>query len=160
MQCVQIWNRHPPSKERSEYFRTSIRLGRLYSGAYSLLLVFRALRDEIVQWKHDLGGGGMTKQWLACFEQLRSKVDYRTWGREKHFGAHFGLCLLQTCPFLVDPGTGIPIKNDLPTLGKRSANCVAHAKQDKTVICKIMFYGFFAFNKGSSFSYYENKDPV
>ena len=63
-------------------------------------------------------------------------------------------------PFLVDPGAGIPRKNDLPTLGKRSANCVAHAKQDKTVICKIKVNGFSAFNKGSSFLYYENKDPA
>ena len=31
------------------------------------------------------------KQWLACFEQLRSKVDYRTRAGGKHFGAHFGL---------------------------------------------------------------------
>ena len=68
------------------------------------------------------------------------------------------MCLLQTFPFLVDPGTDIPIKHDLPTLGKRSANCVAHAKQDKSVICKIVFNGFSAFNKGSSFSYHENKD--
>ena len=49
----------------------------------------------------------------------------------KHFGAHFGLCLLRTLPFLADPGTGFPIKNDLPTLRKRSTNCVAHAKQEK-----------------------------
>ena len=48
----------------------------------------------------------------------------------KHFGVHFGLCLLRRFPFLVDPGTGIPIKNDLLTLGKRSANCVALVKQD------------------------------
>ena len=27
--------------------------------------------------EHDLGGG-MTKQWLACFEELRLKVDFRT----------------------------------------------------------------------------------
>ena len=60
----------------------------------------------------------------------------------------------------MDPGTGIPIRNDLPTLGKRSANYVVHAKQDKTVICKIVFNGFSAFNKGSSFSYYKNGDWV
>ena len=27
--------------------------------------------------EQDLVGGGVTKQWLACFEQLKSKVDYR-----------------------------------------------------------------------------------
>ena len=65
--------------------------------------------------------------------------------------AHILDCFFLTFPFLVDPGTGILIKNGLPTLGKRSINCVAHAKQDKTVICKIVFNGFSVFNKGSSF---------
>ena len=53
---------------------------------------------------------------------------------------------------LVDPGIGIPIKDNLRTLGKRSANHVAHAKQGKTVIWNFVLNGFSAFNKGSSFS--------
>ena len=57
--------------------------------------------------------------------------------RETFYGT-----LLRTFPFLVDPGTSIPIKYDLPTLGKRSANYLAHAKQDETVICKILFKTF------------------
>ena len=108
--------------------------------------------------EQDLVGGGVTKQWLACFEQLKSKVDYRMYmymyGRGKHFGAHFGLCLLRRFPFLVDPGTGIPIENDLPTLGKRTTYCVAHTKQDKTVIYKIVFnqsIGFLLLIKGLCF---------
>ena len=60
-----------------------------------------------------------------------SYVRQRARARGKHFGAHFGLCLLRRLPFLADPGTGFPIKNYLPTLGKRSTNCVAHAKQEK-----------------------------
>ena len=36
----------------------------------------------------------------------------------------------RTFPFLVDPGTGIPIKNGLCKLGKKSAIYVAHVKLD------------------------------
>ena len=125
-----------------------------YFGRELSLLAFRALRDEIVQWKNTIL---LVVVWqnngLHALRNWGQRSTFaRQWHRGKHFGAHFhfGLCF----PFLVDPSTaGIAIKNDLPTLGKRSTNCAAHAKQDKTVICKIVSNRFSAFNKGSSFSY-------
>ena len=87
-------------------------------------------------------------------KQLRSKVDLNTHEAEENILARILDCVyFRTFPLLVDPGTGIPIKNGLSMLGKRSAICVTHAKQDKTVTCKIMFNGFSAFTKWSSFSY-------
>ena len=89
--------------------------------------------------EHDLVGGGVTKQWLACFEQLRSKVKVRK-AEGNNLTCILDCVYFRTFPFLVDSGTGIPIKNGLSTLRKRSVICVAHAKQDKTVMCKILFF--------------------
>ena len=90
----------------------------------------------------------MTKQWLACFEvegRLSHEAEGSIFARNLdcvYFeGFHFGR-----------PWYRYSNQKYLPTLGKRSANCVAHAKQGKRVICKIVFNGFSAFNKGSLFS--------